>query len=194
MTQRLLNFDPVLTREISFNELVTDLSIEDLRELTNDMIDTMLDLIADCEDADVTFVPEDPEADDQYALDDNEQNIAWTLGHVIVHTTASSEEAAALAAELARGVPWHGRSRSELPWQNITTIAQCRHRLEESRRMRLASLDMWPDTPNLTIRHMPYRFVGELNAIGYFVTGLFHDDGHLAQISNIVAQARTARS
>lgn len=194
MTQRLLDFDPVLTREISFNELVTDLSIEDLRELTNDMIDTMLDLIADCEDADVTFVPEDPEADDQYALDDNEQNIAWTLGHVIVHTTASSEEAAALAAELARGVPWHGRSRSELPWQTITTIAQCRHRLEESRRMRLASLDMWPDTPNLTIRHMPYRFVGELNAIGYFVTGLFHDDGHLAQISNIVAQARTARS
>lgn len=194
MTQHLLDFDPVLTREISFNELVTDLSIEDLRELTNDMIDTMLDLIADCEDADVTFVPEDPEADDQYALDDNEQNIAWTLGHVIVHTTASSEEAAALAAELARGVPWHGRSRSELPWQTITTIAQCRHRLEESRRMRLASLDMWPDTPNLTIRHMPYRFVGELNAIGYFVTGLFHDDGHLAQISNIVAQARTARS
>ncbi|HFQ94746.1 MAG TPA: DinB family protein [Anaerolineae bacterium] len=194
MKRRLLDFDPVLTREISFNQLVADLTIEDLRELTNDMIDTMLDLIANCEDVDVTFEPEDPEAEDQYAADDAEANIAWTLGHVIVHTTASSEESAALAAELARGVAWHGRSRSEVPWQTIATIEQCRHRLEESRRMRLASLEMWPDEPDLDNRHMPYRFVGELNAVGYFVTGLFHDDSHLAQISNIVEQARAARS
>lgn len=194
MKRRLLDFDPVLTREISFNELVADLTIADLRELTNDMIDTMLDLIAGCEDADVTFVPEDPDADDSYATDETEQNIAWTLGHVIVHTTASSEESAALAAELARGVEYHGRSRSEVPWQTITTIEQCRHRLEESRRMRLASLEMWPDAPYLDNRHMPYRFVGELNAIGYFVTGLFHDNGHLEQISNIIRQAKTARS
>ncbi len=194
MNRRLLDFDPVLTREISFNELVADLTIEDLRELTNDMIDTMLDLIAGCADADVVFVPEDPDADDSYATDDAEQNIAWTLGHVIVHTTASSEESAALAAELARGVEYHGRSRSEVPWQTVTTIAQCRHRLEESRRMRLASLDMWPDEPYLDNRHMPYRFVGELNAIGYFVTGLFHDDGHLEQISNIIQQAQAART
>ncbi len=87
MKRRLLDFDPVLTREISFNELVADLTIADLRELTNDMIDTMLDLIAGCEDADVVFVPDDPDADDSYATDDAEQNIAWTLGHVIVHTT-----------------------------------------------------------------------------------------------------------
>ena len=194
MHRRLLDFDPVLTREISFDELVTDLTIEDLRELTNDMIDTMLDLIAGCEDADVTFVPDDPDADDQYATDESEQNVAWTLGHVIVHTTASSEESAALAAELARGVEYHGRSRSEVPWQTVTTIAQCRHRLEESRRMRLASLEMWPDEPYLDNRHMPYRFVGELNAIGYFVTGLFHDNSHLEQISNIIRQAKAARS
>jgi len=194
MKRRLLDFDPVLTREISFNELVADLTIEELRDLTNDMIDTMLDLIADCADVDVVFVPEDPDADDSYAVDEAEANIAWTLGHVIVHTTASSEESAALAAELARGVEYHGRSRSEVPWQTVTTIEQCRLRLEESRRMRLASLEMWPDEPHLNNRHMPYRFVGELNAIGYFVTGLFHDDSHLAQISNIVEQARAARS
>lgn len=194
MKRRLLDFDPVRSREISFNELVADLTIEELRDLTNDMIDTMLDLIAGCEDADVIFVPDDPEADDQYATDAAEQNIAWTLGHVIVHTTASSEESAALAAELARGVAYHGRSRSELPWQTITTIEQCRHRLEESRRMRLASLEMWPDKPCLNNRHMPYRFVGELNAIGNFVTGLFHDDAHLEQISNIIRQAQAART
>ena len=194
MNRRLLDFDPVRTREISFNELVTDLTIEDLRELTNDMIDMMLDLITGCEDADVVFVPEDPDADDSYATDEAEQNIAWTLGHVIVHTTASSEESAALAAELARGVEYHGRSRSELPWQTVTTIEQCRHRLEESRRMRLASLEMWPDEPYLDNLYMPDRFVGELNAIGTFVTGLFHDDGHLEQISNIIEQARAART
>ncbi len=99
-----------------------------------------------------------------------------------------------MAAELARGVEYHGRSRSEVPWQTVTTIEQCRHRLEESRRMRLASLEMWPDEPYLDNRHMPYRFVGELNAIGYFVTGLFHDDSHLAQISNIVEQAQAAQA
>ena len=35
----------------------------------------------------------------------------------------------------------------ELPWQTVTTMAQCLHRLQESRRMRLASLEMWPDNP-----------------------------------------------
>ena len=68
---------------------------------------------------------------------------------MIVHTTASSEEAAFIAAELARGVEFHGRSRSEVPWETVTTIEQCRHRLEESRRMRLATLQIWPDEPDL---------------------------------------------
>src|SRR5688500_9125816 len=81
-----------------------DVSVNDLRRLTNDMVDYMLDLISDCTDEHVTFEPSDPEADDPVAATPEEVRMPWTLGHVIVHTTASAEESAALAAELARGV------------------------------------------------------------------------------------------
>src|SRR4051794_37400860 len=126
-----------------------DVTIDDLRRLTDQMIDSQFAAIEGCTDADVTFAPSDPAANDGAAATAEETNLPWTLGHLIVHITASSEEAAALAAELARGVTFHGRSRSEIPYQNVTTIAQCRQRLNESRRMRHASLDMWPDEPYL---------------------------------------------
>ena len=194
MRHRKLDFAPVMNREIPYSDLVANLDAADLRELTNGMVNTMLDLIAECEDADVVFEPDDPGADDNYATDDAERNIPWTLGHVIVHTTATGEESTAVAAELARGVEFHGRSRSEVPWQSVTTLAQCRHRLEESRRMRIASLEMWPDQPHLDNRHKAYDFVGEINAVGYFVLGLFHDDSHLGQIAEIGRQAKKARA
>jgi len=193
MTRYVLDLTPVRNKEITFAEFVADLTVADLRQVTNGMVDTMLDLIVDCADEDVTFVPEDPDAHDTYAAGESEANLAWTLGHVIVHTTATSEETAAIAAELARGVEFHGRSRSELPWQTVTSIAQCRQRLEESRRMRLSGLEMWPDEPYLDNRHKAYDFVGEINAIGYVVLGLFHDDSHLEQIAEIVRQAKAAR-
>lgn len=118
----------------------------------------------------------------------------WTLGHVIVHVTASSEEAAFLAAELARGVEIEPRrSRSEVYWTTVKTLDQCRLRLEESRRMRLASLDMWPDSPHLdnTITSSSTGMV--INPIMRFVFGLRHDDSHLGQLVDIVAQAKAAR-
>lgn len=194
MNHQKLDFAPVMNREMSYRDLVVNLNAADLRKLTNGMVDTMLDLITDCVDANVIFEPLDPDADDTYATDDSEKEISWTLGHVIVHTTATAEESAATATELARGVEFHGRSRSEVPWQSITTIDQCRHRLEESRRMRLASLDMWPDQPYLDNLHTPYDLVGEINAIGQFILGLFHDDMHVAQIAEIVRQAKTAQT
>jgi hypothetical protein len=175
--------------------LVAGLTVDDLRRLTNEMIDTMQRLIADCTDADVVFVPDDPNANDPVAATEAEVHMPWTLGHVIVHTTASAEEAAAIAAELARGVPHRGgRSRSEVHWSTITTIAQCRHRLEESRRMRLASLDMWPDQPHLDNTYVPRPGAEPINAVARFVLGLRHDDDHLAQIAEIVRQAKAARS
>jgi hypothetical protein len=188
----MLDFTPVRNKELSMSRLVAGLTPDDLQRLTNEMVDTMLDLIQDCVDADVTFVPEDPEAYDPYAADETDVHLAWTLGHVIVHTTASAEESAALAAELARGVEFHGRSRSEVPWQTVTTIAQCRQRLEESRRMLLASLDMWPDRPDLD--NTCESFGGEpINAIARFVWGLKHADDHLGQIAKIVRQAKGVR-
>ena len=170
---------------------ITDgLTVDDLRKLTNEMIDLMLNMIKDCTDKDVTFEPSDPDAYDSAAATEDELRISWTLGHVIVHATASSEEAASIASELARGVEWHGRSRSEVPWRTVTTIEQCRHRLEESRRMRLASLDTWPDQPHFDNTYTPRPDVPPINCVRRFLNGLRHDDSHLGQIERIVLEAK----
>jgi hypothetical protein len=190
----VLDFEAVRDNRITFPDLVAGLTREDLRDLTNEMVDTLSELIAGCTDADVTFVPEDPEAEDPYAATEKEVHLAWNLGHVIAHTTASAEESAALAAELARGVEYHGRSRYEIPWQKMVTMAQCRQRLEESRRMRLASLAMWPDEPHLDNVYEPWPGAPQVNATGRFVLGLMHDDSHIVQLAEIVRQARAARS
>jgi hypothetical protein len=189
----MLDFAPIRDRQTSMSKLVAGLGPADLRRLTNEMIDTMQALIADCVDADVTFVPRDPDAEDPYAENPADRNLAWTLGHVVVHVTASAEESAFLAAELARGVAHHGRSRFEVPWESVTTIAQCRHRLEESRRMRLATLDVWPDEPHLNNSYEGFggRSIGP---VARFVYGLMHDDDHLGQLEEIVRQANADRS
>jgi cytosine/adenosine deaminase-related metal-dependent hydrolase len=198
----MIDFAPIRERKELITELAKILTPEDLRYETNQMIDTMCDLIADCQDFDVFFEPYDPEAYDSAAETAEEVQMSWTLGHVIVHVTASAEESAYLAAELARGVRYRRlRSRYEVPWQSITTIEQCRHRLEESRRMRLASLDMWPDIPFLENTYTlkvgaPAAITDghpEANAIVRFLIGLLHDDSHLGQIAEIVQQARLAR-
>lgn len=189
----MINLQTIRDKKLSMPELGKTLSRADLRNLTNEMIDTMLGLIKDCADADVTFVPVDPAAKDDAAKDASEASIAWTLGHVIVHCTASSEESAFLAAEMARGVPFHGRSRYETVWETVTTIAQCRARLEESRRMRVASLEMWPDAPHTELEHEPYPGAGMRNCYTRFMGGLGHDDSHLAQIAEIARQAKAAR-
>lgn len=173
---------------------IRELKKQDLARLTNEMIDHMLVSIANCADADVTFVPEDPNADDTFADDADAVALAWTLGHVIVHTTASSEESAFLAAELARGVKLDARrSRYEEPWETVRTIAQCRERLEESRRMRLSMLDAWPDVPHWDNAY-ELRPGMIFNCVSRFVLGLKHDDSHAAQIENIVRQAANART
>jgi hypothetical protein len=190
----MLDFRPVRSKEQTMAQLVARLTPADLRALTNEMVDQQLALIAECVDADVTFEPSDPDASDSAAATEAEVNMPWTLGHLIVHTTASSEEAAAIAAELARGVPHRGgRSRSELHWTSVTTLAQCRARLEESRRMRLASLAMWPDQPDLDNSYVPREGADPVNAVIRFVNGLSHDDSHLGQIAEVVRQARAAR-
>ena len=189
----MLDFNPVREKRNSLAELAAGLTVNDLRDLSNEMVDAMLDLIAECTDEDVVFVPQDPDAHDPYASDSTDEKLPWTLGHVIVHATASSEEAAFLAAELARGVHHHGRSRYEVPWETVRTIEQCRQRLEESRRMRLASLGWWPDEPQLENSYQPRPNMEPFNAVSRFLYGLMHDDSHLDQIQKIVRQAKEAR-
>jgi hypothetical protein len=189
----MLDFTLVRNKTLTLNQLAANLTVDDLRRLTNEMIDAQLRLIAEAGDADVVFVPGDPAAKDEAAATPEEVHMPWTLGHVIVHTTASSEEAAFIAAELARGVSYHGRSRYEVHWTTVTAAAQCRARLEESRRIRLASLDLWPDPPHLDNTYQLEFMPEPRNAVSRFVAGLRHDDDHLAQISEILRQARAAR-
>ena len=189
----MLDFTPVREKRISLGDLASGMTRANLRGLTNEMIDAQLKLIEGCIDADVIFVPQDPQADDPFAATPEELHMPWTLGHVIVHTTASGEESAAVAAEMARGVAYRGRSRYEMPWTEMRTIAGCRQRLEESRRMRLASLGMWPDSAHLGNEYQAWTDGPTVNATGRFVLGLMHEEAHLGQIGDIVQQARAAR-
>ena len=187
----MLDFTPIRNRTQSFADFSRNITKADLQKYTNEMIDTELDIINGATDADVVFVPVDPEANDTFGKPE-EAALAWTLGHVVVHATASSEEAAALSSSLARGLAVEGRSRYEIPWQTVTTVAQLHQRLEESRRMRLAFLETWPDEPHLDItQELPF---GTFNAVTRFLAGLFHEDSHLEQLREIMRQARAARS
>ena len=190
----MLDFTPVRNKEKTMLELFGHLRVDHLRVLTNEMIDHELALLRNCTDADVVFIPSDPNAKDDAAATAEELNIAWTLGHVIVHVTASSEEAAYMSVELARGVEYRGgRSRYETHWTTVKTIAQCRTRLEESRRMRLAALDMWPPEPHLDTMYQARPDLPKGNCVSRFVSGFSHDDSHLVQISEIIRQAQAAR-
>lgn len=187
----MLDFQLVREKKMTLQDLVKDLTKEDMRRDLNEMYDEIERLIANCSDADVTFEPKDEKADDPYAVE-GEESIAWILGHVIVHLTASMEESASLAQELARGVEYHGRSRWEVPWREVTTIEQCRTRMTESRRMCLASLEMWPEPNHLENTYTP-QFPGALphTCISRFASGLKHASDHLGQITDIVRQAET---
>lgn len=189
----MIDLTPVLRGKQSIEEALEGVGVAQLRQEVDVLTDKIFDYISESSDDDVVFVPSDRDAHDPYAVSDEEINMPWTLGHIIVHLTASSEESAMLAAEMARGVWRDGRSRYEIPWQTITTIQQCKDRLEESRRMLLASLDMWPDPPHLEIKKRSRPTAPELNAIGRFLYGLHHAKSHLKQIQDVVRQAKTAR-
>jgi hypothetical protein len=187
----MLDFSPVHRGEKTSQQLAAELTPEDLASLTREMCDLQLEAIRDAVDEDVDLVPDDPEANDKYAARPEDVGISWTLGHVVVHTTASAEESAALALTLARGLPVDGRSRYEVPWQGVRTAAYIRGRIEESRRMRLAMLAAWPDPPHLDNFYSPYEGRPPMNALGRFVSGLTHDASHLEQLRKIMVQARS---
>jgi len=189
----MLDFSAVKNGSASFADVAAGLTKADLYQVTDEMIDTMQKIVVDATDADVVFVPQDPNANDTFGKSEDKE-LAWTLGHVVVHATASSEESAALALTLARGLEVEGRSRYETPWESVTTAAQIHQRLEESRHMRKAMLDAWPDKPDLEITTTPYPQIGPLNAVGRFIMGLFHDAAHIEQLEEIMRQAREVRA
>lgn len=190
----MIDFTPVRQKEQTLQQIAEGLTRDDLVRLTNEMCDHFLELIADAEDPDTTFVPIDPEANDTFAATEGEVDLAWTLGHVIVHWTASSEESAALALTLARGIEVKERSRYEVPWQEANSTAFLRARIEESRRMQLAMVAAWPDQPHLDVTYTMLEGRPPMNAITRFVGGLYHADSHRDQVRKTLAQAKDARA
>ena len=186
----MIDFGPLRRKEAGLQDLARGLSPDDLGRLTREMCAAQLAAIEDATDDDVVMVPDDPDAKDTFASNTDDVGLSWTLGHVVVHTTASSEESAALALLLARGLPVEGRSRYEVPWQEARTAAFVRHRIEESQRMRLAMLAAWPAEPHLENFYSPYEGRPPMNAMGRFIGGLAHDDSHLEQMLKIMSQAR----
>jgi hypothetical protein len=189
----MIDFGPVRRRELTMREFAGGFTLEDLVAVSKGMVGLQQDIVADASDDDVVFVPDDPRANDTFAARDEDVLLAWTLAHVIVHTTASSEESCALALQLARGVGVEGRSRYEVPWQSVTTVAQVRGRLSESLRMRVAMLGAWPTIPHLDNAYVPSERQGPINPIARVLHGLSHDDSHLAQLREILRQAHAAR-
>lgn len=190
-----LDFSVVWRNEKKMSDLAADVTREDLQNMTNESIDWMLDLIQDLDDNAVTFDPVDEDAHDPHAVE-GEEHIGWSIAHLIAHVTASTEEGAAISSLLARGVTTSERPRYETPWRDITTKAQCIQRLEESRRMRLAYLETWPDEPHLDVyREVSPRFVerfGEMNAVAAFLFGHAHEVGHYDQMVEVKKQALAA--
>ena len=187
----MLDFQLVREKKVTLQDLVKSSTKDDLRGELNEMYNNIEHRIVNATDANVVFQPVDPNANDPFAKE-GEAELAWTLGHVIVHLTASMEEAASISQELARGVEFHGRSRWEVPFREVKAIAFCRARLAESRRMCLAALDMWPNPP-----HMDNTYVAAPGAqlhtpVSRFASGLKHASDHLEQISEIMRQAKEA--
>lgn len=192
----ILDFSKVDHKDLKLVDFASDFTQDDLRTASNESVDYLLDLISDLDDADIVFDPKDEGASDPYAVE-GEENIGWSMAHLIAHVTASSEEGAGFSSLLARGIPAKERPRYETPWRDITTKAQCVQRLEESRRMRLAYLDTWPDEPHLDVyREASERFTahfGEMNAVAAFLFGLMHEHGHYDQIKEVKSQALAAK-
>ncbi len=188
----MLDFSPLTEQKQMIGEFAATVTKDDLYTTTNGITDQMLALLEGAEDADVVFVPNDPGANDPGASEE-EREMAWTFGHIVVHTTAGVEEGAMLALSLARGVEPKERSRYETHWTTITSVEQIRQRLQESRRMALSMLDAWPDAPHMDVTQTPIPRFGPLNAIARDILGLMHANGHLAQLAEAMRQAKAAR-
>ncbi len=178
----LIDFSPVNNNQIILYEFAQQFSVADLRGAVNASIDTLRDILGSADDAQMTFIPNDPLADDAYAPPE-ERYLGWSLAHLVTHVTASSEEWAAYSSILARGIayPREPRLRIETDWHTLTTRAQVLQRLDESQRIRLAYLDTWPDEPRLDVfRDLSENFVnkfGQMNAKSALLFGLKHEVG-----------------
>lgn len=191
----LLDFTPIREKKQFLIDFSQGFTAEDLKNATHALYAVVRDILKDVTDAELVFIPHDEDAYDEFARQD-EQYQGWNLAHLVLHTTASNEEAAAISSVVARGVlyPREPRLRYEPPWKTVTTRAQVFQRLDESERMIVAYLNAWPDNPELnSARPLSERFTeknGDMNATASFLHGLMHMDNHLDQMRETLRQAR----
>jgi hypothetical protein len=189
----LINFQLIYTRDKTLGELAAGYSKADLVMALNGYVDYTCQIIGGVDNEQVNYVPHDPDANDAYAASESERHAGWSLAHLVMHVTASAEEAAAFSSILARGIALGGRLRSDRDWRQVTTCAQVVSRLEECRRICLAYLGAWPDQPDMaTLRilpeHMPWS---PPNAPTQFLVGLLHWHAHIEQFAKVAEQARS---
>lgn len=193
-----IDFTPIRERTQQVIPFAAQYSQDDIRAAAVESVEFMLGILDGLTDADVVFVPDDPLADDPFAVPE-EQHIGWNIAHLVVHVTASTEEYFSVASILARGLnyPREPRLRYETHWTTVTTVAQCEQRLRESLRLRLAFLDAFPDTALGGRWERSERFLeifGEVNAQAACMLGLSHETGHRDQFIEAKRQALAART
>ena len=138
----MLDYQSVREKKATIQDLVKGLTKDDLRRELDEMVGEIHRRIADATDADIVFQPNDPKANDPFAKE-GEAEPAWTLGYVIVHLTASMEEAASISQELARR-------------RGISTDAHAGKFHFEKRRRLLSAVRVWQSGPYV------FRFVGHV--------------------------------
>ena len=193
-----IDFTPIRERTQQAIPFAEQFSLDEIRSAAVESIDFMLGILDGLSDADVTFVPDDPDADDPHAVPE-EISGGWNIAHIIVHVTASTEEYVSTAAVIARGInyPREPRLRYETHWKSVVTVAQCEQRLRESLRIRLAALDSFPDEILPGRWERSERFLeifGEGDAKAAYLLGLSHETGHHAQLAEAKRQTLSVRS
>src|SRR5258708_31685287 len=141
----LINFQPVYNKEKTLGDLASQYSNADLHAALNSYVDFTIQIINSVSDEQALYIPFDPGANDPYATTEAERHVGWSLVHLVMHVTASAEEAAAFSSILARGIAIGGRLRSERDWRYVATCAEAVARLEECRRICLAYPGTWAD-------------------------------------------------
>lgn len=185
-----IDFTPYTSKAQTLHDFAQTVSKEQLYTTVNAWTDETLALLDDARDAHMTFVPDDPNANDTAAASNDDTNLAWTFAHVVCHVTASNEESALTGLALASGAVPENRLRYEVDWQTITTVEQVRQRLEESRRMCVAMLDAWRDQPLLETSMIVFKSQPPMNPIARYLLGLVHANDHRAQLREIMRQAK----
>lgn len=192
-----IDFAPLLKREVLPIEYSKQYSIDDLRAASNESLDVLVSIISQATDDQITFIPHDPDANDPDAVA-GEEHIGWSLGHLVLHVTATTEEGFCRSSILARGIalPEQLRLRYEDSWHtHCQTRVACLERLEESRRMRLAYLETWPDVHHLDVfltlsPDSPFQL--QINAMVSALFGLTHEIRHYDQFREALRQAKAA--